>query len=451
MFRAHALPVSCALLTCLSAFGCGTAAADTESDPVPRYRFEVGQELTYESSRKFKYGERSLDRNATWRIWVVKQNADGSSRLILEHSATSPGQESSRIRFAYCDVTPEGQIAPNETIGFLIDPAELLIHLPRNEGELEQGWNSKDEGTGITRIYRARPADDAGKSVVEFEKKSLMDEIYESTNTGTAQFDRARGLVAVIEGNSSQGYGLQGKGTGHTELKSVEKVDPDRIAELHADSERYFDATAQYEKLTERAQRESDQTDKLLEDAVAVLNAADAAITSTAFKDALKNKLDSHKAAAEYVRGLAEKWSQLSGQPSPEWDATDFDGSSHSIAQYRGKVVVLDFWYRGCGWCIRAMPQVRQVAEAFEGRPVAVLGMNTDRNQDDARFVIDKMDLNYTNLKAEGLPEKYGVSGFPTLIIIDQEGRVSDIHIGYTPTLRTAVSESITRLLERKQ
>ena len=111
-------------------------------------------------------------------------------------------------------------------------------------------------------------------------------------------------------------------------------------------------------------------------------------------------------------------------KPSPEWDTTDLAGSAVSLAGCRGKVLVLDFWYRGCGWCIRAMPQMKQVATHFQGRPVAVLGMNTDRDQADAQFVVDKLALNYPTLKAEGLPEKYGVRGFPTLLVIDQAGVV---------------------------
>jgi thiol-disulfide isomerase/thioredoxin len=56
-------------------------------------------------------------------------------------------------------------------------------------------------------------------------------------------------------------------------------------------------------------------------------------------------------------------------------------------------MVVLDFWYRGCGWCIRAMPQLNAVADQFAGRPVAVLGMAIDQNEANAKFVCDEMTL----------------------------------------------------------
>jgi thiol-disulfide isomerase/thioredoxin len=113
-----------------------------------------------------------------------------------------------------------------------------------------------------------------------------------------------------------------------------------------------------------------------------------------------------------------------------------------------GKVVVLDFWYRGCGWCIQCMPQMKEIASHFRGQPVAIFGMNTDEKVEAAKFIVKKLGLNYPSLRAKGLPEKYKVKGFPTLIIIDQKGIIRDIHVGYSPRLRVEVVEAVERLLK---
>ena len=52
------------------------------------------------------------------------------------------------------------------------------------------------------------------------------------------------------------------------------------------------------------------------------------------------------------------------------------------------------------------------------------------------------------DLKATGLPEKYSVRGFPTLVILDQEGVIRDVHVGYSPTLKKDVVESVEKLLK---
>jgi thiol-disulfide isomerase/thioredoxin len=136
------------------------------------------------------------------------------------------------------------------------------------------------------------------------------------------------------------------------------------------------------------------------------------------------------------------------GKMAAGWSTTDIDGGSHSMEGYKGKVVVMDFWYRGCGWCIKAMPQIKEVVEHYRDKPVVVLGMNTDRDEKDARFVVDKLGLNYATLKATGLPEKFAVQGFPTLVIVDQHGIVRKRHVGYSPTLRKDLIEDIDLLLK---
>jgi thiol-disulfide isomerase/thioredoxin len=94
-----------------------------------------------------------------------------------------------------------------------------------------------------------------------------------------------------------------------------------------------------------------------------------------------------------------------------------------------------------------AMPQVKRLASDFKDKPVAVLGMNTDQKLDDARFVVKELGLDYPQVQAAGIPEKFGVQGFPTLIIIDQQGAVRDVHVGYSPDLYETVSKKIEALL----
>jgi thioredoxin-related protein len=59
------------------------------------------------------------------------------------------------------------------------------------------------------------------------------------------------------------------------------------------------------------------------------------------------------------------------------------------------------------------------------------------------------MGMKYATIKATGIPEKFGVQGFPTLIIIDQQGIVRDVHVGYSPKLREEVGKKIEELLAK--
>lgn len=140
---------------------------------------------------------------------------------------------------------------------------------------------------------------------------------------------------------------------------------------------------------------------------------------------------------------------EILDKPSPEWETTDFDGKKHALRDYRGKVVVLDFWNTGCAPCLRAMPQVKQLVEDFKDQAVAVLGMYTDgeEEEEDGRSIVKKMELNYPNLRADGLPEKYGLRSSPTLLVIDRHGIVRAAHVAHSPRLREEVTESVEKLL----
>lgn len=219
---------------------------------------------------------------------------------------------------------------------------------------------------------------------------------------------------------------------------------------LATESDRYFEANKRYQDLLAKAGKDAEGGDALLSRAEKDLKDARESLTLPVLREQVDEQLKKHAQMASYHADEAKNRAAVLGHAAADWETKDLDGKTHTLKGYRGKVVVLDLWYRGCGWCVRAMPQVKELAEDFKGEPVAVLGMNTDRDEKDAKLVVDEMGLKYPTLRAEGLPEKYHVRGFPTLIVIDQEGKVADIHAGYSPTLREDVSRSVKSLLARK-
>ena len=102
------------------------------------------------------------------------------------------------------------------------------------------------------------------------------------------------------------------------------------------------------------------------------------------------------------------------------------------------------------------MPQMNQLAQDFKEQPVAILGMNLGQDEADARFVIDAFKLTYPTLQdrvrndGDGIHNQYSIQGFPSLVLIDQQGVVRDFYIGYSPTLRDDLSARIRDLLATK-
>lgn len=454
----------------------------------PRYRLEVGQQLDYRGSSDFKFESGSFGSKDEKTAWVVRKNDDGGWRLVIRSSTASTRdgktQGDPEELLAYVDLAPDGTIVPNDSFGYRFDPTPLLPKLPKDAQEAGRGWEDartgrtafSAEGTSHFKVVTAGKGDEPW--IFEEVRETPLDKIYGFTNKNRFTFDPRRGAVSRIEGENSQGWGFVGKGTGTTELVAVERRDADWIAKFTAESDRYFAASKRYLELTKEAAKEPidvkeamvakagealkkiapraarlpGQTNTpLLTEAKGTLTKARDASTLPMIRALFDAQVKQHDQMATYYRDGAIRRAEVVGQAAADWSTKDIEGRPHALKDYRGKVVVLDFWYRGCGWCIRAMPQVAQLADDFKGQPVAILGMNTDREEKDAKFVIEAMSLKYPTLKAEAdLPKKYGIQGFPTLVLIGPDGTVRDLHVGYSPTLREEVAKGIKSLLPAK-
>src|SRR6266567_2066513 len=65
------------------------------------------------------------------------------------------------------------------------------------------------------------------------------------------------------------------------------------------------------------------------------------------------------------------------GATAPDWELSDADGKLQTLAQYRGKIVVLDFWATWCGPCAEVMPQMQKLHEKYKDKGVAVFGVSS--------------------------------------------------------------------------
>jgi peroxiredoxin len=134
-----------------------------------------------------------------------------------------------------------------------------------------------------------------------------------------------------------------------------------------------------------------------------------------------------------------------------DWRATDFDGNSHALADYRGKIVVLNFWHAGCPWCMRSMRHVVALSDEFQGEPVAVLGVNSDEEPSDVRRVATLFRIEFPTLLEERsgprLQDTYSIDMWPTVVVLDQKGEVRHVHPGYSPTLQDEIAAKVRELL----
>lgn len=136
------------------------------------------------------------------------------------------------------------------------------------------------------------------------------------------------------------------------------------------------------------------------------------------------------------------------GDAAPDFNLKDADGKEYKLADFKGKVVLLDFWATWCGPCVKAMPSIQKISETFKDKAVAVIGVNTwERKATAGPEFIKKKGYTYLNLlKGDDLAKAYGISGIPTLILIDKEGKILHTAVGFGP----GEEEELTKLINEK-
>ncbi len=117
-----------------------------------------------------------------------------------------------------------------------------------------------------------------------------------------------------------------------------------------------------------------------------------------------------------------------------DFNLKSIDGSTKKLSDFKGKVVVLDFWATWCQPCIKSIPDLIEIQNSM--KDVQVIGISVDVNpMQVVPDFIKKHKINYIVLiGTEELYEKYGgINAIPTTFIIDKEGRIRNKHIGVVP------------------
>ncbi len=132
----------------------------------------------------------------------------------------------------------------------------------------------------------------------------------------------------------------------------------------------------------------------------------------------------------------------LTGNAAPDFKLPDLDGNMKSLSDYRGKWVILDFWGSWCPWCIKGFPELKELYAKYAPGTLEIIGI--DCREDDAAWRKGVADhqlpwVQLYNSADAGTENLFGVSGYPTKVIIDPEGKVAKVVVGhtsdFTPTL----------------
>lgn len=142
-----------------------------------------------------------------------------------------------------------------------------------------------------------------------------------------------------------------------------------------------------------------------------------------------------------------EKMAKMQGTDAPEFALPSLDGTPLSISSLKGKVTVIDFWGKWCYWCMKGMPDMKKYYEKYAGK-LEILGVNYGDTEEVWKKTVEENELTWkhvrmdrTNKEQTAILQQYGVSGFPTKVILSAEGKIIKVVVGEDPAFYTFIDE----------
>jgi thiol-disulfide isomerase/thioredoxin len=169
---------------------------------------------------------------------------------------------------------------------------------------------------------------------------------------------------------------------------------------------------------------------------------------------AIRAMAEAHPADRAYLEHRAWMAEHIGvGRVAPEIEGTDLDGAAFTLSEARGKVTVLAFTGEWCGPCRSEYPYQRLLLELYAGRPFALVGVNSDpkvetakQGKVDSRLAYRSWwDGNQAENTKGPIATAWGVTGWPTIYVLDQTGVIRFAGMRHEDTLK-AVSQLMQEL-----
>jgi cytochrome c biogenesis protein CcmG, thiol:disulfide interchange protein DsbE len=136
---------------------------------------------------------------------------------------------------------------------------------------------------------------------------------------------------------------------------------------------------------------------------------------------------------------------------TPPLRLPDANGATHQLDDYRGKVVLLNFWATWCEPCRTELPGIERLRAALANKPFVVLAVQMGGSARTARDVADQLGLRFAMLldRDSKVTESWGVNLLPTTFLIGRDGAIAFRHAGELDWSTVEARQQVERLLPR--
>jgi len=141
-----------------------------------------------------------------------------------------------------------------------------------------------------------------------------------------------------------------------------------------------------------------------------------------------------------------------SGQPAPNFKVNTTSGQQVSLENYRGHVLVLDFFATWCQPCRASIPHLVEMNRKYGNQGLYVLGMSADEDGEKVvKAFADRNRITYPiALAGEPVQVDFGVRSVPVMFVIDKKGRIAEVFRGFSDEVARSTEQLIKKLLAEK-
>lgn len=136
-------------------------------------------------------------------------------------------------------------------------------------------------------------------------------------------------------------------------------------------------------------------------------------------------------------------------QPAPNFTLPSIDGANLRLSEYRGDVVMVNFWATWCGPCRQEMPLLDKMYKRYKKAGFTLLGVNVEKDRAKAQRVAKQLNVSFPILfdSAQQVVDAYKVGSMPSTVLVDRNGNIRYVHLGYKAGDEKLYSKMVKELL----
>ena len=139
----------------------------------------------------------------------------------------------------------------------------------------------------------------------------------------------------------------------------------------------------------------------------------------------------------------------ITGSAAPDFTLKSNSGENLKLSEFRGEVVLINFWASWCGPCRQEMPVLDELHRQYKALGFTVLGVNVEEDSSAARKLLEEVKISFPIMFDNNsvVSKQYDVIAMPSTVLVDRNGNMRYIHKGYKPGLEDQYLQQIRDLI----